>query len=143
MAARIVTSYSPPSSDRASRGGLATVASVLASLLLASGCSVRMHGVQSTGAGSTASVSSSQLSGSTRFSGGQAAFSSGGRPASTQGGGHVSLGRGPAAVLIVGLLIADAVDYLGARFAATPKPGPRTDSILETCSCYQNPVNRE
>jgi hypothetical protein len=53
------------------------------------------------------------------------------------GGAHVSLGKGPTAVLIVGLMIADAVDYVGSTFGITPKPEPRTDSILETCSCYQ------
>lgn len=113
---------------------------MMAACLVTSGCAVKMHGAQSTGAGSTTSVSSSQLSGSKGFSGGKASFSSGSTAAPRTGGAHVSLGKGPTAVLVIGLLIADAVDYFGSKFGATAKQEPRTDSILETCSCYKEPV---
>ena len=127
-----------PHSDR--HVSRAAFAGLLAACLLAAGCSVRLHGAQSAGGGSSATATSSELSGSARFSGGKASFSSGGQGSSQAGGGHVSLGRGPTAVLIVGLMIADAVDYFSGRSGAPARREAAGDSILETCSCYRKPV---
>src|SRR5688572_3926765 len=105
------------------------------------GCYVTLHGHQSTGGGTTTTTTSSHVTGSAKFAGGRASFSSGQPVAPNAQGGQVTLGRGASAVLILGLVIADAVHYFSARqFAKPPQP---SGSIAETCSCYQKPVNSE
>jgi hypothetical protein len=138
-----VTAFITRPARRHSSTGHALRTGVLAACVLVSGCAVTLHGTQSSGGGSTAGVSSSQLSGSARFSGGKASLSSGSPVSPRAGGAQVSLGKGPTAVLIVGLMIADAVDYFGSKLGVTAKPEPRTDSILETCSCYPKPLSSE
>lgn len=103
-----------------------------------SGCYVKMYGNQSTGGGATATVTSSQVSGAAKFSGGKAGFSSGQRIAPGASGGTVRLGGNAAAALMVGVVIGDFLNYLSGE----PKPVQRRDgvSIAETCSCYKKPV---
>lgn len=103
------------------------------------GCSVRMHGNQSVTGGTATTTTSSQVSGSTRFSGGKASFSSGGQPVSPRApGGHVAASGSAAAVLIGVVMIADLVNYL--RGEPQPRPLPAGTKIMDTCSCYQDPV---
>lgn len=116
-----------------------TTVTVLLCLTL-SGCYVKMYGNQSTSGGTTATTTSSQVSGSTKFAGGKASFSSG-QPVSTSAqGGYVKLSGNAAAVLVVGLVIADLVNYIRGEPQAKPlAPGT---AISHTCSCYgyQPPV---
>jgi hypothetical protein len=118
-------------------GAVMRSASLVICLLL-SGCYVKVNGVQSASGGATASAASSQISGSAKFSGGRAYFSSGRTVSPQAGGGHLSLGKGPTAVLVIGLMIADAMDYFGSGFTASrTAPG---EAISETCSCYRKPL---
>ncbi len=112
--------------------------------VLFAGCSVRLYGHQSTSGGTTTTTTSSQVSGSAKFAGGKVAFSSGQVPPANAPGGHLKLSGGAAAVLLVGVAIADAVNYLGAKLAAksSQPPAPGT-GIADTCSCYQKPVTSD
>ena len=116
-----------------------TTVAVLSYLAL-SGCFATFHGNQSTAGGTTTTVTSGQVSGSARFAGGRASFSSGQTVPANASGGTVRLSGNAAAVLVVGLVIADLVNYIRGQ----PKPVQRPDrpSIAETCSCYgyQPPV---
>jgi hypothetical protein len=111
---------------------------IFAFLLLVplSGCYVTLHGHQSTSGGTTATTTSSHVTGSTKFAGGKASFSSGQPVAPKAPGGQVSLGKGASAVLILGLVIADVVHYFSARHSAR-EPQPQSGSIADTCSCYK------
>ncbi len=105
------------------------------------GCFATFHGNQSTSGGTTTTTTSSQVSGSARFAGGRASFSSGQTVPANASGGTVRLIGNAAAVLVVGLVIADLVNYIRGQ----PKPVQRADgaSIAETCSCYKKPVSGE
>jgi hypothetical protein len=108
--------------------------------LALSGCAVSTYGVQSTGGGTTSITTSSQVGATARFSAGRASFSSGQPVSPTAPGGHVSLGRSGVAIVAVGLVLAEAVNYVGALFGAAPPPAPRTDAVAHTCSCYKEEV---
>lgn len=98
------------------------------------GCYVKLYGHESASGGTATATTSSQVTGSAKFSGGRVSFASG-RPVSPSApGGHVSLNRNASAALVVGLIIADVVNY----FRAKPEQlaGPR-ESISHTCSCYK------
>jgi hypothetical protein len=103
------------------------------------GCAVTMYGNQSTSGGTTTTVTSGQVSGSTQGANYKASFSSGGRPVSPgASGGYVSVSGNSgnaAAVLVVGLVIADLVNYI--RGAPQAKPLPPGTAISHTCSCYK------
>jgi hypothetical protein len=106
------------------------------------GCAVTMYGNQSTSGGTTTTVTSSQVSGSTQGANYKASFSSGGRPVSPRSpGGYVSVSGNSwsaAAVLVVGVVFADLVNYL--RGEPQAKPLPPGTAISHTCSCYQKEV---
>lgn len=117
------------------------VRTVLAMLLCLAlpGCYVKMHGVQSSGGGTTTTAASSQVQGTASFAGGRASFSSGQVPPPGAPGGHLSLGKGASLVLITGIVIADFFNYL--RGEPGPRALPADTKIMDTCSCYQKPVN--
>jgi len=102
------------------------------------GCYVSMHGVQSTSGGTTTTTTASQVSGSARFAGGRAAFSSGQVPPPGAAGGHVSLGKGASVVLVTGVLLADLFNYI--RGEPRPKALPTGTKIMDTCSCFKKEV---
>ena len=108
------------------------------SCLALSGCYVAVHGVESTSGGSTTTTTSAQVAGAARFSNGVASISSGPRVAPGASGGSVSLGKGASGVLVVGLVVADFLNYMIG--VAAPRPLPADARIMETCSCYQKPV---
>jgi hypothetical protein len=103
--------------------------------LALSGCYVKMTGNQSTSGGTTTTATSSQVSGSAKFSGGKVGFSSGQPIPPGASGGTVKLSGNAAGVLIVGVMIADFVNVIRGQ----PKPVQRAEgvSIAETCSCYR------
>ncbi|HXF66100.1 MAG TPA: hypothetical protein VNK67_05305 [Burkholderiales bacterium] len=120
------------------RPAYALLAASLIPLALA-GCAVRLHGLQTSG-GASATSTSAQVSGSVKFSGGRLSFSSGQVPPPSAPGGHVSLGKGASAALVLGLVLADAVTWLDARLRgqpAAPQAEQGGDSIAESCSCYR------
>lgn len=101
-----------------------------------SGCYVAYSGHQSTGGGVTTTTTGvatrAQVSaGPTRLG---ASF--GTPPAPGAPGGQASLPRGASALLLLGLVIGDTLNYLGAALVEAPQSSPRRDSIAETCSCY-------
>lgn len=52
-------------------------------------------------------------------------------------GGHASLGRGAAGVLVLGLVIADVVHYLNSPVVGRAPGGAGPErAIAHTCSCY-------
>jgi hypothetical protein len=102
------------------------------------GCAVTMYGNKSTSGGTTTTTTSSQVSGSTRFAGGKASFSSG-KPVSTNAqGGYVKLSGNAAYVLVGFVVVADLVRYF--RGEPQAKPLPPGTAISHTCSCYKKPV---
>jgi hypothetical protein len=112
----------------------------LAALLLVAAlpaCTTVLHGHQSSGSGATAatgaSVTASAGSASVRA---QASF---GSPAPAQGaGGQVVFSRGASAVLVLGLVLAETVNYVARGFTSGSQPaGPAAASIADTCSCYR------
>lgn len=107
------------------------------------GCAVHLHGRQATGAGTSATVTGSSFNAGA--SAGQARFGAAFGPPPPQGasGGQISFSRGAAAVLLLGLVIAETVDFIGAQFRQTHGTAPAAPparasraSIAETCSCY-------
>ena len=108
--------------------------------LALSGCTIALYGHQSTSDGVTTTTTSSHVTGSGKVSGAKVSFSSG-QPVSPKApGGHVSLGKGASAALVLGLVIADVVNY----FRGAPRPAhPSGGSIADTCSCYQKPVTSD
>lgn len=105
--------------------------------LALSGCSVAMYGNQSTSGGTTTTVTSTQVSGSTQGANYRVSFSSGGQPVSPRApGGHL-YASGSSAYVVIGIVaLADLWNYfLGAPEA---KPLPAGTRIADTCSCYKN-----
>jgi len=110
------------------------VIAVLACLALP-GCYVKVNAYQSTSGGTTATTTSSQVAGSARFSGGRASFSSGQTIPAGAPGGSVRLSGSSAGVAVVGLALADLVNYIVGP--AQPKPLAPGTRIADTCSCYE------
>jgi len=65
------------------------------------------------------------------------AFSSGQVPPAHAPGGHLRLSGEAAAILVVGLVLADLLNYI--RGEPRPRPLASDARISETCSCYQKP----
>lgn len=101
------------------------------------GCTVTLFGHQSTGGGAATTTTSSRVDGSAKFAGGQASISSGQPVSPNAQGGQVTFSRGASVLLILGLTIADAVNYFGTRVGKKPAPD---EAISQTCSCYQQPA---
>ena len=106
--------------------------------LALSGCYVKTYGLQSSGGGTTATTTSTQVGATAKFSGGRAAFSSGQAVAASAPGGHASLGPGASAVLITGVALLDLFSYI--RGEPQPKELPEGTRIMDTCSCYRKQV---
>lgn len=99
------------------------------------GCTVAMYGNQSTSGGTTATTTSSQVSGSSQGANYKASFSSGGHPVTPKAsGGYVSVSGNSATVLIGVVVLAELVNYL--RGESRPRPQPPGTAISHTCSCY-------
>jgi len=119
------------------------VTALLLCLALA-GCYTTLGANQST-SGSTTTITSSAVSGSVKFAGGQASISFGAAPAPGAPGGQVTFSRGSGAVLLLGLVVVDAVGYFASWLQGAPaQMGQAPASIAETCSCYgYKPVSGE
>ena len=114
---------------------------VLAILLLVlSGCHATLYGNQSVNSGSTTTTTSGQISGSAQSTSGKVSFSSGQPVPANAAGGQVRLSGGAAAVLVVGLVVADFVNYIRGEPQPRPLRPADGDSIAATCSCYKKPV---
>lgn len=110
---------------------------VLVAAIALSGCTVRMHGHQSTGGGATTTTTASAVSGSVKAGNARLSVSSGQPVSPNAQGGHLRAAGDAAVVLLIGLVVIDAVHYFTARFSAPPAaPQRRAGAISETCSCY-------
>lgn len=104
------------------------------------GCAVNLHGNQTAGNGASTTTFASSVNAGAKA--GQANFSASFGSPSPPGavGGQVGFSRGTAAIVILGLVIAETVDFIGSQFSAS-RPAALTSvapraSIADTCSCY-------
>lgn len=106
-------------------------------LLVFAGCSVALHGHQTTGGSTTATTTSAAIRGHASVGSARVSASFGTPAPPGAPGGQISLSRGASVVLILGLLVAETVNYFSAAFADRPQllPEPQR-SIAATCSCY-------
>lgn len=105
--------------------------------LALSGCVVSLHGHQSTRGGATTTTSAATRA---QASAGSARVgASFGTPAPHgAAGGRVAFSRGASAVIVLGLVVAETVNYLSAKLSGTPQAAASAPlrSIADTCSCY-------
>ena len=116
--------------------------SVLLLCVPLAGCTVAMYGNQTTSGGTTATTTSSQVSGSTQGANYKASFSSGGQPVSPRASGGYVAASGNAAYVLVGVVaLAELWNYF--RGAPQAKPLAPGTAISHTCSCYKDPVTTD
>jgi hypothetical protein len=102
-----------------------------------SGCSVALSGNQTTSGGTTTTTTS--VATAAQASTGAARVSASFGTPAPQGaaGGQATFPRGASAVLVLGLIVAEAVNYLGTKLSGAPPAAPVPQrSIADTCSCY-------
>ncbi|MBX3661604.1 MAG: hypothetical protein KF804_04040 [Burkholderiales bacterium] len=112
---------------------------LIALLLLLHGCAVTLHGQQTTGGGQSATTLGSSVQGGARIGNARIGGSFGAPPPANAAGGQITFSRGASAALVLGVLIAGAIDEIGGWFRS-PAPVrverlPET-GISHTCSCY-------
>ncbi len=102
------------------------------------GCAVTLHGNQTTGGGTTAGTTGSSVQAGRQFGNARVGGSFGTPPPAHAAGGQVTFSRGASAVLVAGLVIAEAVDVIGAWFKPAAPRIERlpAENISHTCSCY-------
>jgi hypothetical protein len=120
---------------------VARISSLMLLPLALSGCFVKVSGLETASGGTRTTTTSSQVAGTARFSHGAASFSSGPRVSPSAPGGYATLGKGASGVLIVGLVFADLWNHIVGP--SQPRPLSPDERIMDTCSCYQKPVNGE
>lgn len=102
-----------------------------------SGCAAQLYGNQSTGAGTSTTVTSSQVSASAATANTRVSFFSGQPVSPAAPGGQVRLSSGSAAgVLAAVVVIVELFKSIGAGVGAEPMPLPAEARIAHTCSCY-------
>ena len=111
--------------------------------LALAGCSVALQGNQTMSGGATTTTTSAATSGQASIGPARVNASFGTPAPQGAAGGQVAFSRGASAMLVLGLVIAETVNYLGAKFSdAPPVSSVPQRSIADTCSCYgyQPPV---
>src|SRR5690606_37557577 len=119
--------------------GMFRPALIIVLLLALPGCAVSLHGQQTTGGGQAATTLGSSVQGGTRIGNARIGGSFGAPRAAHAGGGQVTFSRGASAVLVLGVLIAGAIDEIGGWLKSpAPAMAERTPEggISHTCSCY-------
>jgi hypothetical protein len=118
-----------------------TRALVLIATLL-SGCTVALSGQESTGSGGTARTTTAATRGHVSVGSAKVGASFGTPAPAGSGGGQVRFSPGASAVLVLSLVLADVVNYLGSPAADAQLAPDPARSIASTCSCYgyQPPV---
>lgn len=111
---------------------------IIVVLALLPGCAVTLHGNQTTGGGTTATSTGSSVQAGRQFGNARVGGSFGAPPPAHAAGGQVTFSRGASAVLVAGLVIAEAVDVIGAWFRPAAPRAERLSAgnISQTCSCY-------
>jgi hypothetical protein len=102
-----------------------------------SGCSVALFGNQTTSGGAATSTTSAAMSGQASVGAARVSTSFGTPAPQGAAGGQVVFPRGASAVLVLGLIVAEAVNYLSTKlFDVPPASAAPQRSIADTCSCY-------
>lgn len=111
---------------------------IFAAMSVLSGCAVTLHGNQTAGGGTVATTTGSSVQAGRQFGNARVGGSFGAPPPAHAAGGQVAFSRGASAVLVAGLVIAEAVDVIGAWFkpAASRIERLPAGNISQTCSCY-------
>lgn len=102
------------------------------------GCTIALHGTESVEAGSRATSGSSAVAGSARVAQARLAFSSGSVPAREIRGARLVLDGEAAALVVIGLVLADLWQRLAEPARATERAQAPARGIAETCSCYRD-----
>lgn len=112
---------------------------ILLAFVVLPGCAVTLHGNQTTAGGSNTTTTGSSVQagrqiGNTRVAG------SFGPSHPVNAGGQLRFSSGASVVLVVGLVIAEAADVIGAWFRPATSRTERlaTENISQTCSCYDS-----
>jgi hypothetical protein len=108
-------------------------------MFLLPGCAVTLHGQQTAGAGQSVTTTGSSVQGGARIGNARVGGSFGAPRPAQAAGGQVSFSRGASAVLVLGVLIAGAVDEIGAWFRSPATMHAErlpAEPISQTCSCY-------
>ena len=87
-----------------------------------SGCSVALHGNQTTSGGATTTTTSVATSGQASVGSARVSASFGTPAPQGAPGGQAIFSRGASAVIVLGLVVAETLSYIGARFADTAQP---------------------
>ena len=102
-----------------------------------SGCAVTLFGNQTAGGSAATTTTSAVTSGQASVGAARVSTSFGTPAPQGAAGGQVALPRGASVVLVLGLVFAETVNYLGAKFSDAPPASPALQrSIADTCSCY-------
>jgi len=109
------------------------LASVLSCVGL-SACAATFYGYQSSGAGSSSSVTSASVAATASSSHAITSFSYGPRIPASAPGGQVTVSSGSGAALGVAVLVGILAGYIVEQEG--PKPLPAGTRLLHTCSCY-------
>lgn len=102
------------------------------------GCAVTLHGNQTTGGGTTATTTGSNVQAGKQFGNARVGGSFGAPAQGQMAGGQVTFSRGASAVLVVGLVIAGTVDTISDWMRPATQRTERlpVGNISQTCSCY-------
>ena len=111
---------------------------ILLVLAVLPGCAVTLHGNQTTGGGSTATTTGSNVQAGKQFGNARVGGSFGIPPPAHAAGGQVRFSSGASAALVVALVIAGTVDTISdwMRPAAPRMERLPAGNISQTCSCY-------
>jgi hypothetical protein len=104
------------------------------------GCAVNLHGTQAAGNGASTTTLASSVNAGARAGQASVSASFGSSPPAGGAGGQIGFSRGAAAILLLGLVIAETVEFIGSQFS-TQQTADRSSvvpraSIADTCSCY-------
>jgi hypothetical protein len=95
-----------------------------------------LSGHEATGSGGTASTTTAATRAHVSIGAAKVGASFGTPAPAGSGGGQVSFSRGASTVLVLGLVLADVVNYLGSPAAGAQLALDPSRSIADTCSCY-------
>jgi hypothetical protein len=103
------------------------------------GCAINLHGTQTAANGASTTTLASSVNAGAGAGRANVGASFGSPQPAGASGGQVGFSRGAAVILVLGLAIAETVDFIGSQFSAQQPAelpvAPRA-SIADTCSCY-------
>ncbi len=111
---------------------------LLMTLLALSGCTVTLHGHQSSGEGRHETRTGSSLQAGKQVGNAKVGASFGQQSAAQAGGGQIRFSQGASAVVVLALVIAGTAEMISdwLKPAAPQNERLPEGSISQTCSCY-------